>query len=112
MDERLFQAGNLLRRLGVTANYKGFPYTAYAAALCDERPELLMMVTKNLYPQVARQYRTTWQAVERNIRTVAEVAWKRNPALLERMAGAALEEKPRCAEFISIVTTGLRSGGA
>lgn len=111
MEERFFQAGNLLRRLGVTANYKGFPYTAYAVALCTEHPELLLMVTKDLYPRVARQYRTTWQAVERDIRTVVGVAWRRNPALLGRMAGAELEEKPRCAEFISIVTADLRCGG-
>ena len=87
MEERLFQAGNLLRRLGVTANYKGFPYTAYAVALCAEHPELLLMVTKDLYPRVARQYRTTWQAVERDIRTVVGVAWRRNPALLGAHGG-------------------------
>lgn len=108
MEERFFQAGNLLRSLGITANYKGFPYTAYAAALCAERPELLLMVTKDLYPQVARQYSTTWQAVERDIRTVAGVAWKRNPGLLGRMAGIGLEERPRSAQFLSIVAEGLR----
>ena len=112
MEERLFQAGDLLRRLGVTANYKGFPYTAYAVALCAERPELLLLVTKDLYPQVARQYSTTWPAVERNIRTVVGVAWRRNPELLGRMAGVGLEAKPRSAEFLSIVTAGLQRAGS
>ena len=91
----------------MTAEYKGCPYAAYAVALCAERPDLLLLVTKNLYPEVARQYRTTWQAVERNIRTVVGVVWKRNPALLEQMAGGP----PRSARFLAIVSGGLRYGG-
>lgn len=101
------RAYELLRRLGVTANYKGFSYTAYAAALCAERPDLLQMVTKDLYPAVARQYRTTWQAVERNIRTVIEVAWVHNPAALARLSEGGLEERPRSAQFLAIMSAGL-----
>ena len=111
MEDRLDQAYGALRRLGVTAEYKGCPYAAYAVALCAERPDLLLLVTKNLYPEVARQYRTTWQAVERNIRTVVGVVWKRNPALLEQMAGGPLEGRPRSARFLAIVSGGLRDGG-
>lgn len=107
MEERLGQACDLLRKLGVTSNYKGFSYAAYAAALCAERPDLLLLVTKDLYPAVARQYRTTWQAVERNIRTVVGVAWRRNPAQLERMADTLLAERPVSAQFLAIVAAGL-----
>lgn len=111
MEKRLCQAYDLLGRLGATADYKGFSYTAYAMALCAERPELLLLVTKNLYPAVARQYRTTWQAVERDIRTVVGLVWRRNPALLDRLAGGSLEERPRCAQFLSIASAGLRRDG-
>lgn len=107
MEDRLGKACELLRRLGATANYKGFSYTAYAAALCAERPELLLLVTKRLYPEVAKQYKTTWKAVERNIRTVIEIVWTRNPALLERIADSALEKRPRSAQFLAIVAAGL-----
>lgn len=110
MEERLCQAYDLLHRLGVTANYKGFSYTAYAAALCAERPDLLLLVTKSLYPKVAKQYGTNWRAVERNIRTVAAVAWRRNPALLDRMAERLLDERPPSAQFLSLITTDLRRG--
>ena len=40
----------LLYRLGVTANYTGFFYTAYAVQLCAEHPDRLMLVTKWVYP--------------------------------------------------------------
>ncbi len=105
------QACALLHRLGVTANYKGYAYAAYAAALCVERPDLLLLVTKNLYPEVARRYQTTWQAVERGIRSVIAVVWARNPALLGRMAGGALEGKPRSTQFLAIITAEIQFSG-
>ena len=108
MEERLCQAYDLLRRLGITSNYKGFSYTAYAMVLCAEQPELLLLVTKKLYPAVAKRYGTTWQAVERTIRTVIAVVWKRNPALLGQIADGLLMEKPRSTQFLAIVTTGLQ----
>ena len=95
------QACALLHRLGVTANYKGYAYAAYAAALCVERPDLLLLVTKNLYPEVARRYQTTWHTV----------VWARNPALLGRMAGGALEGKPRSTQFLAIITAEIQFSG-
>ena len=49
---------DLLYRLGVTANYTGFFHTAYAVSLCIGRPDRLLLVTKWLYPEVAKQYLT------------------------------------------------------
>lgn len=46
MNKELAEAYGLLYRLGVTANYTGFFYTAYAAALCVEEPKRLLLVTK------------------------------------------------------------------
>ena len=108
MEERLYQAYDLLHRLGVTANYKGYSYAAYALALCTEQPDLLLLVTKNLYPAVAKRYGTTWRAVERNIRTVVAVAWSRNPALLGQLANDLLAKRPHCAQFLAIAARELR----
>ena len=69
---------DLLYRLGVTANYTGFFHTAYAVSLCAKQPDRLLLVTKWLYPEVARQYQTNWKAVERNIRTVGDIIWREN----------------------------------
>ena len=69
---------DLLYHLGVTANYTGFFQTASAVQLCMEQPERLLLVTKWVYPDVARQYKTNWKAVERNIRTVNRLVWEQN----------------------------------
>ncbi|WP_243149250.1 sporulation initiation factor Spo0A C-terminal domain-containing protein [Colidextribacter sp. OB.20] len=94
---------DLLYRLGVTANYTGFFHTAYAVSLCVEQPDRLLLVTKWLYPEVAKQYNTNWKAVERNIRTVDNIIWEKNRPLLEELAHGPLTQKPRNAQLLSIL---------
>ena len=99
----------LLYRLGVTANYTGFFQTASAVRLCMEQPERLLLVTKWVYPDVARQYKTSWKAVERNIRTVNGLVWKQNRPFLEKLAGRELPHKPSNAQLLAILAYSLLS---
>ena len=98
---------DLLYQLGVTANYTGFFHTAYAISLCAEQPDRLLLVTKWLYPEVARQYGTNWKAVERNIRTVSCIIWRENQSLLKELAHRRLDQRPRNAEMLSILVSSL-----
>lgn len=93
----------LLHRLGATENYTGFFPTAYAIqlAICD--PDRLGLVTKLIYPDVARQFGTNWRAVERNMRTVVSAIWANNPLLLCELAGYRLSCKPKNSAFLAIV---------
>ena len=95
---------DLLGALGVTANYSGFFYAAYAVLLSLEDQGRLLLVTTRLYPEVAEHYETTASCVERNIRTVASLAWVRNAAMLQQIARDRLWEKPTASEFIAILT--------
>lgn len=99
MRHDLSEIHDLLLRLGVTRNYKGFSQTACAVELCREEPERLELVTKWVYPDVAKRYGTNWKAVERNIRTVRGMIWERNQPLLEQLARAPLPEMPNCCRF-------------
>lgn len=101
---------NLLYQLGVTANYTGFFHIAYAVSLCVEQPERLLLVTKWLYPEVARQYGTTWKAVERNIRTVGCIIWREGRPLLEQLARRPLSQKPHTAQLLAILSASLNTG--
>lgn len=103
----MMEAYDLLYRLGVSANYIGFFHTAYAVSLCAEQPERLRLITKWLYPEVARQYRTKWKAVERNIRTVSGVIWRENRPLLEQLACRPLPRRPRNAQLLAILAASL-----
>lgn len=102
-DDSQQRIQQLLHRLGVTENYTGFPHTVYAVQLSIDDPDRLQLITKRLYPDVARRYGVTWQAVERDIRTVVSVAWTADPALLSELAGRELAGKPNNASFLSIL---------
>lgn len=101
---------DLLYRLGATANYTGFFHTAYAISLCAEQPDRRLLVTKWLYPEVAKRYGTNWKAVERNIRTVICIIWQEGRPLLEELAHRHLEEKPRTAQMLAILVSSLDTG--
>lgn len=109
MGEELSMATiyDLLYRLGVTANYTGFFHTAYAISLCLKQPDRLSLVTKLLYPEVAKRYDTNWKAVERNIRTVGCIIWRENRPLLERLAYRPLAEQPHTAQLLTILVASL-----
>lgn len=101
-----------LRDLGVTANYTGFFHVSYAVFLALERPDSLLLVTKWLYPDVAKQYQTTPAAVERNIRKVVDLVWNGAPDALEQLARHKLTRKPTASQFISILACGVANGHA
>ena len=63
------QIGNLLFDLGISPHLKGFRYLRYAIEIAIEDFDSVDMITKILYPEVAKVYKTTAGAVERAIRT-------------------------------------------
>ena len=99
---------DLLCRLGITANYMGFLYTACAVELCATQPERLRLVTKWVYSEVARRYQTNWKAVERHIRAASGMAWERNRPLLEELAGRPLPQRPYAAQLLAILSQNVR----
>jgi len=103
---------SLLYGLGARANSTSFFHTAYAVHLAAAQPQKLLLVTKWLYPEVARHYHSTWGAVERSIRRVVTVVWESHPERLERLAGQILVTRPTPTQFLMILTQHLRRNTA
>lgn len=101
----LTQVRQLMQRLGITANYTGYFHAAHAVMLSAQQPERLLLITKWIYPDVAKHYHTTWRSVERNIRTISKLAWETNRPELERMAQHTLPNRPSAGVFLAILTT-------
>lgn len=100
-----------LRSLGITRCYRGFKQTSYAIYLAVSDDSRLESVTKCIYMETATHFHCKWNAVERNIRTVAARACQFNPGLLSQMAGYPLTGTPSASEFIEIIASYiLRSG--
>lgn len=94
---------HVLANLGIPSSYVGVKQTAYAVELAIENPDNLNLVTKCLYPDVAKFYHTTPCNIERNIRTIVQILWRNDSDSLGRIAGYELKQRPTSSQFIAIM---------
>lgn len=99
----------LLLCLGITPNYKAYPFLLTALELLQAEPDAILLVTKQLYPAVAGRHGTNWRVVERDLRTAVTLVWRRNPDLLRSMAGYPLVQKPTVSQFLAILLGQVRA---
>ena len=90
----------ILTLLGADLHYVGYRYTEYALMLMKEDEERIHSVTKCLYPEIAKRYQTSCNSVERNIRTLSQVAWRSQPRLLQKLAVIHLIEGQPLVNFL------------
>ena len=99
-----YEIALVLQELGITPNYTGYFQTAEAVGLCVKEPERLTLITKLVYAEVGKKYAVKWTTVERNIRTVAAMAWERSPLLMEELMGCKLDYRPCTSQFVAALT--------
>ncbi len=103
---------DLMHQLGVPAHIKGYSYIRSGILLSVEDREMVGAVTKQLYPAIAKAYRTTPSRVERAIRHAIEVAWERGDIdTLNSVFGYTINSgrgKPTNSEFIAMVADKIR----
>lgn len=69
----LERTGNMLIKVGIVPNLRGFHYLRYAVELIIEDMDVLNRITKVLYPKIAENFNSTPSKVERAIRHAIEV---------------------------------------
>lgn len=103
---------NMIHEVGVPAHIKGYQYLRDAITMVVLDMDLLGAVTKELYPEIAKQNNTTPSRVERAIRHAIEVAWNRGKLeTLNSLFGYTVQNdkgKPTNSEFIAIIADKLR----
>ena len=91
-DMKLFNGGNYMRAM--------------------EQQAMSEVITKVLYPSIAKKFKTTSSRVERAIRHAIEVAWDRGDIeTLQNYFGytvSGVKGKPTNSEFISMIADRLR----
>lgn len=111
-DELEVVISDIMREIGVPAHIKGYQYLRQAIILTVTEPELMHSVTKELYPTVAKNNKTTPSRVERAIRHAIEVAWDRGDVdVLSSYFGYTIQNsrgKPTNSEFIAMISDKLR----
>lgn len=98
--------------IGIPAHVKGYHYARRAIMLCVEDQKMISLVTKVLYPTIAKEFGTTPSRVERAIRHAIEIAWDRgNVDTLNEYFGYTINNgrgKPTNSEFIAMLADKLR----
>lgn len=102
------QVTEILHQIGVPAHIKGYHYLRDSIIMAVQDPDIINAVTKQLYPNVAKQYGTTSSRVERAIRHAIEVAWDRGDVdVLNSYFGYTIHNtrgKPTNSEFIAMIS--------
>lgn len=93
----------VIRTLGVGATYRGYRYLSYGIELCMANEEYLLAISKQLYPEIAKKYKTTIGSVERDIRTVIRVCWENGYDQLQSYSFRPLQVRPTAGEFFDIL---------
>ena len=98
---------DILHQIGVPAHIKGYHYLRTSIILAIEDRDMINHITKELYPTVARRFKTTATRVERAIRHAIEVAWDRGDVdVLNSYFGFTIHSqkgKPTNSEFVAMI---------
>lgn len=102
-------AEELLRKLGATGNLKGFRYAVHMIEIVAEKPDTVVYLYKNIYSEAAKHFHVTVDSIDRNLRTIVHVCWKRgNRTFLDEIAGTHLAIQPTNGMFLDITASFLR----
>ncbi len=103
---------NMIHEVGVPAHIKGYQYIREAITIAINDMEVINSITKQLYPMLAKKFKTTPSRVERAIRHAIEVAWSRGQVDVNNsMFGNTISSskgKPTNSEFIAMIADKLR----
>ena len=106
------KVSEILHTMGVPAHIKGYHFLRQAIIMVIRDQEVISLVTKRLYPEVAEMNKTTASRVERAIRHAIEVAWDRgNVEIMNDYFGYTINNmrgKPTNSEFIAMISDRMR----
>ena len=106
------RVSEILHTMGVPAHIKGYLFLRQSIIMVIKDAEVISLVTKRLYPDIAELNNTTASRVERAIRHAIEVAWDRgNVEIMNEYFGYTINNmrgKPTNSEFIAMISDRMR----
>ena len=93
----------VVKRFGISRKYAGYYTLKEAVRIVLAKPDSLLLVTKWLYPEVAKKLDCSLHSVERNLRTVSRVAFANNKKLLQQITGYSVTGFLTAAHFVDVI---------
>ena len=93
----------VVRQLGVTSRHKGYFYLIEAVKIKMEMDDHPTLITKDIYPFVARKFHTSESSIEHGIWLVSKNCWKNHREELEKMSDIHLKESPTNTVLLDIL---------
>ena len=101
------KVSDLLHSLGIPSHVRGYKYIREGVMLLYASRNVVTMVTKDIYPEIAEKYETTSSRVERAIRHAIEISWVRGDLkLMDELFGNSIDverSKPTNSEFLTTI---------
>lgn len=103
---------SILKQLKIYNVYKGCDYIVSSIQFIHKNKSTYLPITKVLYTDIAKQYNTSNQCVEKNIRKVIDCIWttEKNKTLLQMIFGPDISKKPSNTEFLLLLYNHIESG--
>ena len=99
-----FITTSIMNRLGISASIKGYHYLRSSIEMVINNENAIMGITKQVYPDIAKVYKTSASKVERAIRHAIESAWKKDDGFTYcQFTGNHSDRKPTNGQFIATV---------
>ena len=103
---------DVLHKLGVPSQLKGYEYIRDGIEMIIHKGRGVLPITKELYPSIAKRYKTTWTRVERDIRSAIECAYNRGDLdVIEEYFGMSVDynkSRPSNLQFLATVADRLK----
>lgn len=102
-----------LHCLGIPAHIKGNRYLREAIIMAINDPKATDLITKGLYPGIAKKYGTTPSKVNAAICHAIDVSWKHSPqSPLDTLIFSERKSKPKNSEYISELASYIKATGS
>lgn len=96
-----FVITSVLNKIGISAGIKGYYFLRSSITMAVIEDDAMIGITKKMYPDIAKSYKTSACKVERAIRHAIESAWKRGAKeRYNEIVGSTLDRKPTNGQFI------------
>lgn len=102
-ENRMRKVTSILKKIGIPTNMIGFEYIRKGIInMLDNENRLKMGITKNVYIDLSKEYKTSTACIERGVRYAIEFAWQQgNQDLIKSICRCGLNEtRPSNSEFL------------